>query len=88
MTYNRHPDDRSGQLPSRDDKDQAVSDTPKTDALLAERRLLEHEDRWDVSDVEAFLRHARQLEREVQDLERKLKAVVVAATGNAMRGIT
>ena len=46
----------------------ASGETPRTDALLHERRMAERQsDVWDVEDVEAFLKHARQLERELHE---------------------
>jgi hypothetical protein len=46
--------------------------TPRTDALLHERQCAERKsDVWDVEDVEAFLKHARQLERELADTQRR-----------------
>jgi hypothetical protein len=50
-------------------KEKLQQGTPRTDALVHERRCAERKsDVWDVEDVEAFVKHARQLERELASM--------------------
>jgi len=51
--------------------------TPRTDALLAKSKTLAGE-LWNADDVSAFLKHARTLERENQQLKAELKSNAVS----------